>query len=171
MLDFFLALLINIKGIFAFLFWVSMIATIITVIVGGFMKMAESDSNGRRSKDAPEPEDWAKWRRFQKWSVICCLITGPFYAIPDMEDLWHVRINMLKFHMASPSNVEAFAKNGMPHIERVAKKIECRFLGCPEQEMEKLGVQSSSDSSEATKDITDKVVEKVADKIVKEVTK
>ena len=171
MLDFFLALLINIKGIFAVLFWVSMIAAGITLVAGGFMKMMETDQYGRRNKDAADHEDWAKWRRFQKWAVICCLITGPFYSLPDMEDLWHVRINMLKFHMASPSNVEAFAKNGMPHIERVAKKIECRFLGCPDAEKEKLGVKENPKTTQATKEITDKVVEKVADKIVNEVTK
>ena len=163
MLDFILALLINIKGIFAFLFWVSLIASIVILIVGGFMK---GDDSAR-----PDEDDWFMWRRFQKYAVICVLITGPFYALPNMDDLWHVRINMLKFHAVSPANIEKFAKHGMPHIERVAKKMECKYLGCPDSEKKVLGIEDKPATSSTSKDITEKVVEKVATKIVEEVTK
>lgn len=164
MLDFFLATLVNIKGVSGVFFWVAIIANIVTII--WFFCMLEENS--------VTDKDWEKWRRWKKLWIVVTLVLVPFKAIPNMEELWHVRINMLKFHAVSPSNVEAFAKNGMPHIERVAKKIECKFLGCPDDEKEKLGVKESpkaSSNSKATEEIAEKVVKKVTDKIVEEVTK
>ena len=158
MFDFFLALLINIKGAFSVFFWGGVVSIVICLIAM-FCMMDEK---------SVDEDDWAKWRRWKKYSVILCLITAPFHALPDTEDLWHVRISMLKFHAVSPDNIEKFAKNGMPHIERVAKKIECRYLGCPDSEKKELGIDQAKTTSV---DATEKVVEKVADKIVEEVTK
>ncbi len=51
-----------------------------------------------------------------------------FSFIPSVEDLWKVRISLLKYQLASPENIE----KGAEEIGRLAKKLECKYLGCEE---------------------------------------
>lgn len=52
-----------------------------------------------------------------------------FLAVPSIDDLWRVRIGLLKFSLASPENVKAGAET----LERIAGKLECKYLGCDEK--------------------------------------
>lgn len=54
-------------------------------------------------------------------SFVCCL--------PSVEDLWKVRLGLLKLELANPANVQ----KGAEEISRIAKKLECKYLGCEEE--------------------------------------
>lgn len=59
--------------------------------------------------------------------IICCLLS----CIPDVDELWHVRVAMIKLTLASPENV----KLGVDHIDLIAKNLECKYLNeCPKKE-------------------------------------
>lgn len=47
-------------------------------------------------------------------------------CIPDVDDLVKVRIALIKYQLASPGNV----KEATDTIERIGKKLECKYLGC-----------------------------------------
>jgi hypothetical protein len=49
-------------------------------------------------------------------------------AVPTVDQLFQIRLGLIKFELASPENV----KLGVAAIEEVAKKLECKYLGCPE---------------------------------------
>ncbi len=60
----------------------------------------------------------------RKWVWLAALgvILG---AWPKPETLWETRIVMLKLGLASAENVQA----GIGTVERIGKKIECKYLG------------------------------------------
>jgi len=71
-------------------------------------------------------------KKVATFSICITVMCLPLTWIPSPEDLWRVRINMIKYHAASPDNIEKYAKYGLPHIERIVKKIECKYLDCSE---------------------------------------
>ncbi len=54
---------------------------------------------------------------------------GIFACIPNADELWKVRIAMIKLELASPENI----KDGVQVIEEIGKKLECKYLGCDEK--------------------------------------
>lgn len=58
------------------------------------------------------------------------LIPAFFAALPSIDDIWRVRISLVKLQLASPNNIE----KGTEAIERIAKKLECKYLGCDKRE-------------------------------------
>lgn len=56
-----------------------------------------------------------------------------FGSVPNSDELWRIRVNLLKFHIASPENVE----KGAEEVGRIAKKLECKYLGGCEAEEKK----------------------------------
>ncbi len=54
-------------------------------------------------------------------------------SLPSVEDLWKVRIGMIKLQLASPENIQ----KGADVIERLGAKLECKYLGCEEKKEEK----------------------------------
>ena len=53
-----------------------------------------------------------------------------FASVPDVKDLWETRIGLIKLELASPNNVRA----GVKEIARIGKKLECKYVGCGEEE-------------------------------------
>lgn len=45
--------------------------------------------------------------------------------IPSPEDLWKVRLNLIKYRLASPQNVN----QGVKQIQDIADKLEKKYLG------------------------------------------
>jgi hypothetical protein len=45
--------------------------------------------------------------------------------LPNANDLFKVRLALIKYELASPKNVT----KGVETIERVAKKLECKYIG------------------------------------------
>lgn len=55
-------------------------------------------------------------------------------ATPKAEDLFRVRLALLKWELASPENVN----KGVEEIQRIAKKLECKYIGgCTEDKKKK----------------------------------
>lgn len=51
-------------------------------------------------------------------------------SLPNVDDLWKVRIGLLKLELVNKTNIEA----GAAVIERIGKKLECKYIGgCPEE--------------------------------------
>lgn len=64
-----------------------------------------------------------------KWKFATFLISTVLIAsIPDANDLWRVRVSMIKLELASPDNLS----KGVETIERIGQKLECKYLGCAE---------------------------------------
>ena len=68
-----------------------------------------------------------------KYTSIAMFICAPFALIPDTDDLWKIRIGIIKLQLASPKNLE----KGTEEISRIAKKLECKYLGGCEEEKPK----------------------------------
>lgn len=51
-----------------------------------------------------------------------CLIL----IIPSSSDLVKVRLNLIKYELTSPENIN----KGINFIEELSKKLECKYLGC-----------------------------------------
>lgn len=59
------------------------------------------------------------------WGLVSLCVAAPLAAMPKAEDLWSLRIALLKFHVAKPEHIE----KGAAEISRIAKKLECKYLG------------------------------------------
>lgn len=63
------------------------------------------------------------------WKLLTpCILLSVLACIPDMHDILKIRIALIKYHLASPENV----KQTTDTIERIGKKLECKYLGCDE---------------------------------------
>lgn len=56
--------------------------------------------------------------------IILCVL-----CIPDLNELWKVRISLIKLELSSPENIA----KGVETIERIGTKLECKYLGCEEK--------------------------------------
>lgn len=63
-------------------------------------------------------------RKALKWMLIALALLLPLACVPSIDDLWKVRIGLLKFHLASPENVG----KATDEIARIGKALECKYL-------------------------------------------
>lgn len=56
--------------------------------------------------------------------IVLTMILFSLSCIPNVNELWKVRIGLIKLEMASPENV----KSGVEVIERVGRELECKYL-------------------------------------------
>ncbi len=113
-----LATLTNLQGLFVVIAVVSLLATVHT----HFMVSDQSSTGEELVYSSLKP--WP--RRF----VVAALIFGALACIPTPNDLWHARIALVKFELASPENV----KKGTERIDAIAKALECKYLNnCEEK--------------------------------------
>lgn len=61
------------------------------------------------------------------------LVVLPITIMPTVDDLWKVRIGLIKLNLASPENIQ----KGADVIERIGKKLECKYVGCEEAKEKK----------------------------------
>lgn len=123
-LEFILGVAYNLKAGFGFLACIFSLVTI-ALTVAFFVSHCDD-------KDPP-PENVKKIVR-RSWLVffLTTIILFIPAAIPSVDDLWRIRIGMIKLKLASPENVE----KGAAEIIRIGKKLECRYLGCDEKKDE-----------------------------------
>jgi len=86
-------------------------------------------------KDANDKNDVAVrivniGKGFIKYSIIIFCVCIPVHLAPTVDDLWKARIGLVKLYIASPQNLE----KGTEEISRIAKKLECKYLGGCEEE-------------------------------------
>lgn len=116
-----LAALINLKGVFCF----SALVSGLTVLLSGvFFLMA---------KDLGKTRDQVLSRKALKVSSLVFVPMMFLSCIPTIDDLWKVRIGLIKLQLASPENITSAAET----IERIGKKLECKYIGCDEEKAEK----------------------------------
>lgn len=130
-----LALLTNLKEFFVPVAFVGLVGALFCTVAHHF---CEQDARRRELKQSQDSWDkseiassraWAEvWTKLRKISVIILIVTGPVTIIPSLKDLWEVRIALIKLELSSPENV----KRGAEEIGRIAKKLECKYLGCNE---------------------------------------
>jgi hypothetical protein len=80
-------------------------------------------------KDERDVQHAASYKRLFKKAAIATAILATFATIPDVNDLWRARIALVKLELASPENVQ----KGTEAIERIARRLECKYLGCEEE--------------------------------------
>lgn len=79
------------------------------------------------AKEKAETWSWHIYVRAYLFVVLpICIIVN---SIPTVDDLWKVRISLIKLELASPQNIE----KGSEEIARIAKKLECKYIGCEEK--------------------------------------
>jgi len=70
----------------------------------------------------------AAYKKLLKYFLIVLVPTILIRSLPTVDDLWKIRIGLIKYQLASPENLN----KGIQAIERLAKKLECKYLGCEE---------------------------------------
>lgn len=106
------------------LFIVGAIAGLITA---GVVAIASSGSADSYHHEAPDKDGLRFARRVAALAGVLAILG----AAPSVEDLWKVRLGLLKLDLASPANVQAAGG----HIEVVVKALECKYLqqNCPKE--------------------------------------
>lgn len=125
MIEFLLGTAYNARALFNFLAFLSGAGLFISTF-GVFVSHSYENDGETRSFD---PATRKFWRH--SW-LLCITILGFTIVpacVPNVEDLWKIRIGMIKLQLASPQNVE----KGAAEIIRIGKKLECRYLGCEEE--------------------------------------
>lgn len=73
-------------------------------------------------------DDAAKFKKILS-KIIPFFILSLFIAIiPRTDDLWRVRINLIKLSLASPENLTKAASE----LEKISKGLECKYLNACE---------------------------------------
>lgn len=132
-LEFILALFQNLSGwskVFSVLSGVGLIVGLIGVAVC----QAEIASLVSRDRDIDEWNGLHRgWRSFKNLAMILFFVTLPLSMVPTVDQMFKIRLDLIKFQLASPENVQS----GVEAIKDVAHKLECKYLGCPEPKEEK----------------------------------
>lgn len=74
-----------------------------------------------------------KIRKMRNRLILPFMISIILACVPNSKDLWRVRIDLLKFGLASPENIS----KASGEIERIGHKLECKYVGCEENKGEK----------------------------------
>lgn len=134
-MEFWLAWLFNIRGPLSVVAIVLSIATIALLIFGvaansEYANVDKPPENGWSSR-----MDYAHYKAGVKWAPragVLAFVLALLSSMPGPDDLWRLRISLLKLEVASPENLSA-AKD---HLEVIVKGLECKYLNenCPKVE-------------------------------------
>lgn len=103
-----------VKESFGWIFSVPLIVGVLYIFPGFMMGLDGSE------------ESIKKYFKYYKIVIPVILISSLFVSLPNVETLWKVRIGLIKYTLASSDNLE----KGVEAIERIGKKLECKYLGC-----------------------------------------
>jgi hypothetical protein len=123
-MEFWFALWGNARG---FLVFAAVVSVLVVVSIGLVWLL----NSGTHYEDWNAMADRAK--RLLPKAVACAVATLLLACLPDLDDLWRTRISLIKYELAAPENVKAATET----IERIGKKLECKYLGgCEEPKPE-----------------------------------
>ena len=120
-----MTILVALWSSFHVLFAIALIIAGSTAAMLGTWWWAEADG-ACSEKDVARA---ATYKRLFKRAAIATVLFAVLTAIPNVDDLWQARIALLKLELASPENVQ----KGTEEIARIARKLECKYLGCEEE--------------------------------------
>ncbi len=134
-MTFLFALWGNVQQLFAGSAAVCGLATIVVVVARAMMRGTAADRNDGRwryptlYRNSPMEELPSLWPPIATRLVVAAATCAAVACLPSANDLWRARIALLKYEIAAPENV----KSGAAEIERIARKLECKYLGCDEK--------------------------------------
>jgi len=112
-----IAALWNLKCGLAVLSGLAAVAVLMAVIIS---YSESNDSWGGEKKKGP-----FLYQRLLRKRILLPIGMGLLFStVPSMEDVWRVRISLIKLELASPENIRA----GADTIARIAKKLEEKYL-------------------------------------------
>lgn len=121
-----LAFVSNLTCLFVISAVVSAFASIVLIILMA-IKMDEATWKSNPTETIRIKEVYASLA-FKK-ALPAFFISIALACIPSVNDIWKVRIGLIKLQLASPENIQ----KGAEEITRIGKKLECRYLGCDEE--------------------------------------
>ena len=95
------------------------------IVIMGIIGSIFSGGSFLMHKDLGEERSAAGALQFLKVAALVTLLTLPVALFPSIDDVWKVRVGLLKLELASPENI----KSGAEEISRIAKKLECKYFG------------------------------------------
>jgi hypothetical protein len=103
------------------------------VIFTGCFVCACAIADDSSTCDTDKEEGYKVCRKISKYNIPLFLIMLFAMCLPNVDDLWKVRIGLLKLELVNKTNIEA----GAAVIERIGKKLECKYIGgCPDDSKE-----------------------------------
>lgn len=120
-LEFLIAISSNlhaVMGVFSVLLGIATIVMIIASVVASAEAARYSDSERSKAQAA-------LLGKITKRVTTIFVLTLVLAMIPDVDEIWKVRISLIKFQLASPQNLE----KGTEAIERIGKVLECKYIG------------------------------------------
>lgn len=72
------------------------------------------------------------FKRVKRYWVFLAIL-GIIGAIPSVDEVYKIRISLIKYELSSPENVVKATAT----IERIGEKLECKYLGCEKDEKTK----------------------------------
>ena len=127
-LEMLIVILSNIRSLCVGVSLISAIVFIVSLIAVNICETtcaSYTDEEKTKSYNYREYMTWhALWARGYRTSMIFFLIAILPAMSPSLDDLWKVRINLIKLELASPENVS----KGVSEISRIAKELENKYL-------------------------------------------
>lgn len=124
MIEFLLGIAYNARALFNFLAFFFGFALFVSTF--GVVISNSHDKDGNPEYHLGTRKFWRKCWLLSLFVMSLAIIPA---CVPNVDDLWKIRIGMIKLQLASPQNVE----KGAAEIIRIGKKLECRYLGCDEE--------------------------------------
>jgi hypothetical protein len=110
----------------------TIVSAIASIVLGFGWAMCTTDASSCYGTEK-DGQHAAICLRYLKRAVVALGCGAVLAAIPDVNDLWRARIALVKLELASPENVQ----KGTEEIARIARRLECKYLGCEEEKKEK----------------------------------
>ncbi len=111
--------------ILIFLQKLSCTAMVITLLytVGFVITLVVTSCDSYMEKELKEVK--ANFKKSLPFAIIALLVA----FIPSPKEILKMRLSLIAIEPSSPENVE----KGTAKIEEIAKKLECKYLGCAEE--------------------------------------
>lgn len=117
-----IAFLMNVKGLFIGFALATGIGTLVSAI--GSLVLANE------RPDAPER---IFVRKAFKWLAPIFVACGLVACVPDVDDLWKVRVGLIKLELSSPENIKALVnpetiEKGKDLIGKIGNDVYCKYV-------------------------------------------
>lgn len=125
--EFWLAWAFNVKGLFGAAAVIALIATCISLFIW-FV------TSGPHNSDFDDAVHAGARKSVWVFGPIL-VISAIFNSVPSMDDMWRLRLGLMKLEIVNKENLEKLTD----HASEVIKSLECKHLGvnCPQPEKER----------------------------------
>lgn len=117
-----LEILIGLMQNFSFMAGLVIICWVVAVVFSFIGRSVTFDERDKKQADQVMKGVLSKWPFILPLLLLCCM--------PRVDDLWKIRISLIKLELSSPENLNKASVD----IERIGHKLECKYLGCDKEE-------------------------------------